>query len=462
MDYEDAVSLADSTNTITQRNNNFFEALFNFVKAYICLGVLSVADGISHPGIILGTFWLFYWGFLSLYGANSIILARRKILKDKEEEEQRVLRQDRAISATNEEEERYTFQHEIEEEKGLESERLVSSNNTLDMSIYSEIDTERALYKCKTIKALSDLGRETYGDIGYKISMTILFTQQIFGTIGYIYFMNTYFPSWIILIALIPICMFFNLKLISYVSLLSLIFMASGLWLILGFSFNDYAKTEKQGEVNYFQLTGLPLFYGIWMFMYEGDAVVINVEDSMKKPKDFFKVSFTAMMVISFFGLTISIIPYLAYLDGTSDIIINSLTNNHVREYLKISYVIVVAGTIPIWIYPLSEIIYRSKELDYFRIFERNPNLKFYLGTLVILLFCQLVAEIVPNMSSFLNLAGSVVGVIITIVLPVMFYNKAYENSISYTRLIFNWVLMIFSLFIGVLSFIATIKEELK
>mmetsp|Transcript_14881 Transcript_14881/g.13081 ORF Transcript_14881/g.13081 Transcript_14881/m.13081 type:complete len:179 (+) Transcript_14881:651-1187(+) len=178
--------------------------------------------------------------------------------------------------------------------------------------------------------------------------MVILFTQQIMSIIGYIYFMNTYFPSWIILTVLIPICMFFNMKSISYISLFALVMMSSGLIFILGFSISDFSHNESYGEIEYFRLSGLPLFYGISMFMFEGDSIIINVEDSMKKPKDFFKVSFFSMIIITVIGLVIAVLPYLAYLGSTSDIIINSLNNDEIRIYLKIAYTLAVAGTIPI------------------------------------------------------------------------------------------------------------------
>mmetsp|Transcript_6571 Transcript_6571/g.7320 ORF Transcript_6571/g.7320 Transcript_6571/m.7320 type:complete len:114 (-) Transcript_6571:22-363(-) len=112
--------------------------------------------------------------------------------------------------------------------------------------------------------------------------------------------------------------------------------------------------------------------------------------------------------------------------------------------------------------YPLSDILYRSSAFDCFEVFEDNPNIKFYLSAILILIFCQGVAGVVPNMSSFLNIAGSVSGVIITIVLPLLFYNKAYKQEISTKRWIFNWVLIVLSLGLGIMAFIATVKEEMK
>mmetsp|Transcript_2798 Transcript_2798/g.3263 ORF Transcript_2798/g.3263 Transcript_2798/m.3263 type:complete len:124 (+) Transcript_2798:863-1234(+) len=123
------------------------------------------------------------------------------------------------------------------------------------------------------------------------------------------------------------------------------------------------------------------------MFMFEGDFVVVNIEDSMRKPRDFYKLSVLAIFIVVFFDLIMAVIPYLTYLDNADHIILESMTNSNIRNYLRAVYPIAVLSSTPILVYPLSEIIYRSKFLEYFSLFQHKPKYKFYVGAISILIF---------------------------------------------------------------------------
>jgi len=42
---------------------------------------------------------------------------------------------------------------------------------------------------------------------------------------------------------------------------------------------------------------------------------------------------------------------------------------------------------------------------------------------------CALVAFYIPNLNILITFIGSVLGTLVNIMLPVLFYNKAYENT---------------------------------
>jgi len=425
------------------------------------IGILNVSFRIRKPGMIPGILWVVYWGLVALYSGDSLIHSRRKALKNMEEEERKRFKNSLAIEENLDSKRKKSFEHNIEEE-WLKGEWKLVDNKSLDMSVYSEINTDRVLNSQNSIKSLSNLGKAIYGDFGYKFAMTSLMMLHLSAVIGYLSFIKTYFPTLIVIIIIMPIWMFFNLRWISYVSLIGLFLMLSSIFVILSFIFNDFLENnnERVGEIEYFHPNGIPLFFGVWIFIYEGSAVLINIENSMRNPKDYFKVSSVGTMINIPWILLMTVIPYLIYLDNAEDIIIDSLSNSNVRNVVKIAYVTAVSSTIPIIFYPVSDTVYRSESLNYFRIFRNHPSLKFYSATVVFLVFCQLVSEWIPNMGSFLNIGGSIVGVMTTIVLPLVFYNKAYEKCISYKRLAFNWFLILFSSVLGIYSWILTIQEE--
>ena len=70
------------------------------------------------------------------------------------------------------------------------------------------MDTNQILKTRHHFKTYSDLGRASYGEFGYTIVSTIIFLQQISVVTSYFFYLNGYFPAYIVLVGLLPICMF--------------------------------------------------------------------------------------------------------------------------------------------------------------------------------------------------------------------------------------------------------------
>jgi amino acid permease len=71
---------------------------------------------------------------------------------------------------------------------------------------------------------------------------------------------------------------------------------------------NSLVKPELHEDLTYFNWSGLPLFFGVAVFEFEGNNVIINLHDNMKNPEHFTKVlvsvlSFYVMLVVSFSSL---------------------------------------------------------------------------------------------------------------------------------------------------------------
>jgi len=166
--------------------------------------------------------------------------------------------------------------------------------------------------------------------------------------------------------------------------------------------------------------------------MFEGDVVALNIEDSMIKPKDFSKVSSIGLLFVTIMCLMMCDLPYIAYVTDTEDIIIDNLSDNWVSTLLEIFYTAAIGLSVPIMVYPISEALFRSTVFDpHVKSFRDYPRSKFYAGAILTLLFSFFISQIIPDLNSFFNITGSIIGVLTTIVLPVAFYNKAFEATIS-------------------------------
>lgn len=87
---------------------------------------------------------------------------------------------------------------------------------------------------------------------------------------------------------LIPICWLRSFKYIAYVSMASNVFLCFALFIILGYCFENIKQhPELHENLNYFNFSALPLFFGVAVFDFEGNGVIINLHASMKDPSKF-------------------------------------------------------------------------------------------------------------------------------------------------------------------------------
>jgi len=358
---EKAVSVAGesmkSSYSITQPNSEIYHALFNFTKSFVGIGALTIASAMKHAGVFLGLFGIVTWGLLWLYGVNLMVLSRRKILRDKMNGEKiphylpevavQPHRQLRSDEAEDEEEE----DNQIEEDNEIEEESVRISDNKGALS-------DRIIQTKHGIKTYSDLGRVIYGPLGYHSVNIIIFVQQMTIVTAYFFFLDKFFPSYLVLIVIAPIWMFCDLRKISYVSFSSLSLIVIALTIVTIVSIANITDKSKS-KLEYANFLEFPLFFGVWVFQFEGNTSWLQIENSMRVPMQFKKVSSIGIIMIIIFKSWLALFAYLAYVEDTEEIIIDSMSNNTLKDALGYIYCAAIVGSMPIQINPLADTIYR-------------------------------------------------------------------------------------------------------
>ena len=169
----------------------------------------------------------------------------------------------------------------------------------------------------------SELGQTVLGEQGRKfVDFNILCSQIGFG-IAYLIFIGQQMDQvicfetlyeecnmkslYIIIAALIlvPICWLRSFKYLAYVSMASNLFLVFALFIIIGYCFQNHSEHPELSEnLNYFNFSAVPLFFGVAVFDFEGNGVVINLRASMKEPEKFNKVLvLTLSIYVSFLCL---------------------------------------------------------------------------------------------------------------------------------------------------------------
>lgn len=108
--------------------------------------------------------------------------------------------------------------------------------------------------------------------IGNQLDQVIcLETQQ-----DYCDYKNTYII--VSCIILVPICWLKTFSFISYISLFANISIIFALIVIMSYGEKEYVEQPELHEnIRYIQVTQLPLFFGIAVFNFEGNGVILNL-----------------------------------------------------------------------------------------------------------------------------------------------------------------------------------------
>ena len=117
---------------------------------------------------------------------------------------------------------------------------------------------------------------------------------------------------------LIPICWLRSFKYLAYVSMASNVFLVFALFIIVIYCFNNHSDHPEMSEnLNYMNFSAIPLFFGVAVFDFEGNGVVINLHASMKNPEDFNKVLVSTLTVyVTFLCLFSSIAYWVSHSDS--------------------------------------------------------------------------------------------------------------------------------------------------
>lgn len=120
-----------------------------------------------------------------------MVETRRKLLRDR-------LQENREFS--------YLPNNPQRNYRELRPEEIVENNEIHESNELDSRDScDRRIHGRHKIKTYSDLGREAYGDYGYYAVNFVIFFQQMTIITAYFYFLNKYFPSYLVLIVITPI-----------------------------------------------------------------------------------------------------------------------------------------------------------------------------------------------------------------------------------------------------------------
>ncbi|KAF8075581.1 hypothetical protein N665_1079s0006 [Sinapis alba] len=320
------------------------------------------------------------------------------------------------------------------------------------------------LIQCRD-KLESEEGQEeskTYGDLGYKCMGTkgryltefLIFTAQCGGSVAYLVFigrnMSSIFASYgfsmlSFILFLVPIEV--ALSWITSLSALSPFSIFADICNIIAMCFVVKENVEMviEGDFSFGDRTaisstigGLPFAGGVAVFCFEGFAMTLALENSMKDREAFPKLLAKVLAGITFVYVLFGFCGYMAYGDETKDIITLNLPKNWSAIAVQIGLCVGLTFTFPIMVHPLNEIIEQKlKRVDWLQKHQYSNETgsvsKYVIFTTRTLLVVGLaaIASLVPGFGTFASLVGSTLCALISFVLPASYHLTLLGPSLS-------------------------------
>lgn len=233
----------------------------------------------------------------------------------------------------------------------------------------------------------------------------------------------------------------------------------------------------------------IPIFCAAMMSLFEGNQQILNLYSEADKPQNFFLIATSCIITLTFFvAATVGYLGYLAFGNSVKSVILYSLPNEDpLAITAKCCYVLTIMGSFVILIQPIFYVVESSRWYVSFSTLgsddddkpddmmaaddkkpedgdgaeppaadmggdpgmmeggaESNTNKSellddregtcwgytlFFLMRILIVVVIVGIAFLIPNLSILITFGGAVLGTIVNIVIPVIFYNRAYNNS---------------------------------
>ena len=122
---------------------------------------------------------------------------------------------------------------------------------------------------------------------------------------------------------------------------------------------SDFSYIAKDDDViNYGAWTGIPFFFGVASYCYEGVGMVLPLENSMVAKEHFTPILVGTVIIITTVYATFGICGYLAFGDSTHDVITLNLSGDGTLAIIvKVCLCSGLFFTYPLMLVPVFEVL---------------------------------------------------------------------------------------------------------
>lgn len=222
------------------------------------------------------------------------------------------------------------------------------------------------------------IGEQAYGKIAdYAVQVSIVISQAGVGA-AYVVFVADIldlllstifqcspsyqaFPKWGLMVAelivYIPLLWIRRVKALAIPSLISDVFIVAGLGMVMYYSIKTISE-EGISNIIYYSVSGFPLFFGTSVYVYEGMAIILPIEESMKNKKHFLPVLGISIALVAVSFVVFACLVYMAFGQRTMTIALLNLPASEIPvQIVEALYIVVVILTFPLMLLPVVRIL---------------------------------------------------------------------------------------------------------
>ena len=194
--------------------------------------------------------------------------------------------------------------------------------------------------------------------------------------------------------------MFESMKQISYISLLAIVSILAALTYILVTDVIEIVQPTFDKTYALVNFEGFPAYFGISMFMFEGNALALEIYQQMENgPVNFRSALGIGLQVTIIVIIVVSSFSYAAYAQYTRSIILLNLKPSPITYLVQIFYSIGIIFSFCLQIAPTFKIMKILPWYDKIPDSGAYPGLKGTLTRAATAIFCCLLAYYVKNIS---------------------------------------------------------------
>lgn len=209
----------------------------------------------------------------------------------------------------------------------------------------------------------------------------------------------------------------------------------------------------------------MPLFFGIAVFNFEGNGVILNLHSSMKEPEKFEPLMRRVIIAVIFILVIFAVCSYEAFGYKINDMVTLNLPHDNLTSTVQLMYCLALLGSYPLQIIPAIDITEKTQCFQALPLPECLQNYPFakniILRTLIVILTAVL-AMIIPKFGLFINLSGAFACTALAFILPVLMYNTLHMDEMSITRKRIHYFVAIFGTICGTISCFMSMAEIVK
>jgi solute carrier family 36 (proton-coupled amino acid transporter) len=274
--------------------------------------------------------------------------------------------------------------------------------------------------------SFGDMGGILYGKWMRTLILSSIVLSQIGFVAAYIVFTSENLQAFILAVSkcktyinikwmvLMQLIIFLPLSLIRDISKLGFTALVADVFIMLGLLYlyyYDIATIVDQGgvsDITSFNPATWTLFIGTAIFTFEGVGLIIPIQESMKKPKDFPGVLALVMVIITILFTSMGALSYAAYGSATQTVVILNLPqDDKFVNGVQFLYSLAILLSTPLQLFPAIRIM--ENEL-FTRSGKYNPWIKWKKNVFrfVLVMFCAMVAWVgAGDLDKFVALVGS-------------------------------------------------------